>query len=246
MFRRILFSGCLAGLLAGLVITALQMIQVVPIILEAETYEGGGHGAGHSHEAGHSHGAQHPSPADTGTGLWDRFVAFQNSEGTWAPADGLQRSLSTALANVLTGIAFALLLSAAFSLRGNVEWPQGLLWGLAGYLVFFVLPGLGLPPEIPGAKAAALVDRQAWWLLTVSCSALGLALLVLQKQWLWKGAGAIFLALPHLLGAPQPVVHGSAAPAALAESFIWASAIANGIFWLLLGTVTAWAFKKLA
>ena len=39
MFRRIVFSACLAGLVAGLLITGIQQLQVTPIIVEAETYE---------------------------------------------------------------------------------------------------------------------------------------------------------------------------------------------------------------
>ena len=39
MFRRIVFSAVAAGLLAGILLTAVQRLQVVPVILEAETYE---------------------------------------------------------------------------------------------------------------------------------------------------------------------------------------------------------------
>jgi cobalt transporter subunit CbtA len=38
-FRRILFTAALAGLLTGLAITAVQSLGVLPLILEAETYE---------------------------------------------------------------------------------------------------------------------------------------------------------------------------------------------------------------
>lgn len=225
MFRRIVFSACLAGLIAGLVLTGLQTFQVIPIILEAETYEVGEAVTGHSHAgeaADHHHGEE------------------------WAPADGWQRTLFTTLANIAVAIGFSLLLSAAFSLRQGINWRKGLLWGLAGYAVFFVLPSLGLPPEIPGTVAADLADRQAWWLLTVLCSALGLGLLLLQHRWAWKIGGAVLLIIPHLLGAPHPEVAGGNAPQALENAFITATAIINGIFWLVLGGLTAFTFKKLA
>jgi len=226
MFKRIVFSACLAGLLAGLFLTLIQTVQVVPLILETEAYEISEAATAPVHEgvtADHHH-----------------------HDGEWAPADGWQRTGFTAIANVLIAMGFALLLGAAFILRQGIDWPQGLLWGLAGYTVFFILPSLGLPPEIPGTFAANLVDRQAWWLLTVSCSALGLALLLLQRQWRWKLTGALLLIVPHLIGAPHPEVAGGSAPQALAQAFLWATAIVNGLFWLLLGGLTAFMFKRLA
>ncbi len=134
MFRRIVFSAFLAGLFSGLVLTGVQMVRVVPIVLEAESYE---------------------VPA---TRQEDR----QQGDEAWAPADGLDRSFWTAVSNMLTAMGFALLLVAIYSLRNDVGWQQGLLWGLAGYTVFFLNPSAGLTPEIPGAQAAALGSRQAW------------------------------------------------------------------------------------
>jgi predicted cobalt transporter CbtA len=61
------------------------------------------------------------------------------------------------LANVSMAVGFALMLVAAFALSGRrITWRSGLLWGLAGYGVFFVAPSLGLPPEVPGTLAAPL------------------------------------------------------------------------------------------
>jgi len=39
VFRRIVFSACLAGLVSGLVLTGAQSFFVQPIIAEAESYE---------------------------------------------------------------------------------------------------------------------------------------------------------------------------------------------------------------
>ncbi len=217
MFRRIVFSACLAGLFSGLVLTGVQMVRVVPIVLEAESYE---------------------VPA---TQQEDQ----QQGDEAWAPADGLERSFWTAVSNMLTAIGFGLLLVAIYSLRNVVGWQQGLLWGLAGYAVFFLNPSLGLTPEIPGAQAAALGTRQAWWLATVVCTATGLSVLVFVGHWGWKVAGALLLAVPHIVGAPQPEVHGGSAPQELADAFVMATAIANAIFWLVLGASSAWAFGKL-
>ena len=225
MFRRIVFSAVVAGLLAGLLLTAIQQLQVVPIILEAETYEVTvPEATTHAHADGSSH----------------------EHEG-WSPEDGLERTFWTGVANVGMGIGFALLLAAAFSLRGNnVSWRQGLLWGLGGYAAFFVLPAVGLPPELPGTESSALQDRQAWWLLTVTLSATGIVLLALARGWAWKVAGAVLIAMPHLIGAPHPETHTALAPPELLGTFIVATAIANAVFWAVLGAGSAIAFRRLA
>ena len=224
MFRRIVFSAIAAGLLAGILLTAVQQLQVVPVIVEAETYETADSGATiHVHADGSSH--EHDG---------------------WSPEDGLERTFWTGVANVGMGIGFALLLAAAFSLRGDVSWRQGLLWGLGGYAAFFALPAFGLPPELPGTESAALQGRQAWWLATVSLSVAGIVLLGLVRGWAWKAAGAVLIALPHLMGAPLPESHSSLAPPELLRTFIVATAIANAVFWLVLGAGCAIAFRKLA
>jgi cobalt transporter subunit CbtA len=118
------------------------------------------------------------------------------------------------------------------------------LWGLAGYLTFFVAPSLGLPPEVPGTEAAKLADRQSWWLITVLDTGFGLSLLAFAKTKTNKFFGAVLLVSPHLIGAPQPEVHSSAAPAELAQSFITATVFANAVFWLALGGLMGQFYKK--
>ena len=62
---------------------------------------------------------------------------------------------------MVTGIGFALVLVAVSEALGGIAgWRQGLVWGFAGFAVFTLAPGLGLPPELPAMPAADLVARQ--------------------------------------------------------------------------------------
>ena len=48
-FKRITATALLAGVLAGLLLTAVQRIQVIPILLQAEVYEDAA--SAHAHAA---------------------------------------------------------------------------------------------------------------------------------------------------------------------------------------------------
>ena len=114
---------------------------------------------------------------------------------------------------------------------------------MAGFGVFFIAPSLGLPPELPGTESGALIARQSWWLLTVSCSAVGLALIVFaDKPWI-KLTGLLLLISPHVIGSPHSGTYVGLAPESLAQQFLLATALANGLFWLVLGASSAWAYR---
>jgi cobalt transporter subunit CbtA len=162
----------------------------------------------------------------------------------WQPMDGWQRNSFTFLFNSLTGFGFALLISASMFWQGQRGYLNGLGWGLAGYLVFFAAPSLGLPPELPGTDSAELHSRQAWWLFTAAATAIGLFGMVLTKQrWLQIG-GASLLALPHLIGAPHPEVARALAPEALQQHFVVLTSINNALFWLALGAISGQLLRK--
>ena len=241
MFKRIVFSAVLAGVVAGVLLTGIQQLQVAPIIVKAETYEADGSEGEAAGSAGEAH-----APADGGSHAHGAREHDGHEHDGWSPADGFERTFWTGVANVGMAVGFALLLVAAFSLRENVSWRQGILWGLGGYAAFFALPALGLAPELPGTEAAALESRQAWWLVTVTLSAIGVALIGLTRGWHWKAAAVVLIAVPHLIGAPHPEIGHSLAPAELVRTFIVATAIANAVFWVVLGAGCAIAFRKLA
>lgn len=162
----------------------------------------------------------------------------------WQPEDGWQRNAFTLLFNGLTGFGFALPLAAAMYWQGTSGYWRGLAWGMAGYLVFFAGPSLGLPPELPGTDSADLHSRQAWWLFTAAATAIGLYGLLLSKNRWFQVAGVAVLAVPHLIGAPHPEVFHASAPEALQNRFVWMTALANASFWLMLGAVSGWLLPK--
>ncbi len=210
----IIVSALWAGLWAGLLLTAVQRLQIIPTLLQAEVYE--------------QQAAANHSPTDDQT--------HTHAAESWQPQNGWERTFFTALANISLAVGFALLLGAVGTLRGGIGgWRNGLLWGLAGYAIFFVAPSLGLPPELPGTEAANLNAKQLWWLMTAFDTAVGLWLLFFAKTHTNKLFGAVLLISPHAIGAPQPELHGSIAPAELSATFIAATAFANAVFWLALG-----------
>jgi len=226
-FRRLFFAALCAGLLAGIFATVAHQIGTVPIILKAEVYE---EAAQHAAAPAHSHG----QPA-----------AKEAAPAPWSPADGVERTAYTLLADLLTGTAFALLLVAGLAVRGRkIGWREGLFWGLAGFAAFTVAPGLGLPPEIPGTEAAPLLSRQLWWLATATATAGALALLAFARRPVWVVLAVIVMVAPHLVGAPQPAEHASAAPAALARQFVVAATVTSFLFWLVLGVAAGYFYRR--
>jgi cobalt transporter subunit CbtA len=105
-------------------------------------------------------------------------------------------------------------------------------------------PAIGLPPELPGMQAAGLIARQEWWLLTAAATALGLGLVVFAQQPVLRVIGAAILVLPHLVGAPIAPHGASALPAELAAEFATASLATAALFWLLLGGISGWLYRR--
>jgi cobalt transporter subunit CbtA len=218
MFSRILLTAVLAGLAAGLFVSAVQAVRAVPLILAAEVYE-------------------QAAPA---------AAEHQHDEDAWAPEDGWERTAYTALFNLLAAIGFGLLLAAGMAIAGHDGWRAGLAWGVAGYLTFVLAPALGLPPELPGSEAAPLLARQLWWVATAAATATGLGLILLNRRLPWIVAGIALIALPHLIGAPQPAEHGGVVPAALAREFVLVALATGLVFWSALGALTGIVSRRFA
>ncbi|MGH8449620.1 CbtA family protein [Pseudomonas sp.] len=225
MIKRIAQTAGFTGLLAALLLTLLQSFWVAPLILQAETFEKAPT-ATEMHE--HAEGA----------------AAHTHDAEAWEPENGWQRVLSTTGGNLVVAVGFALMLAGLYTLRAPTRTAQGLLWGLAGYATFVLAPTLGLPPELPGTAAADLAQRQIWWIGTAASTAVGIALIVFGRSWLLKVLGVAILVVPHVIGAPQPEVHSMLAPEALEAQFKIASQLTNVAFWLALGLISAWLFRR--
>lgn len=229
-FRRLFLTAAIAGLAAGLLVTLAQEVSTVSLILEAEKYEAASDAAA-------------ADAADTETTAGHDHDAAAGEE--WAPEDGIERTAFTLLANIVTGVGFALLLVAAYALRGGeIDWRRGLYWGLAGFVTFTLAPGLGLSPELPGTQAAELLDRQIWWVATAAATAAGLALLFFSRQALWALAGIILIVLPHIIGAPEPAEFKALAPVSLEKQFIVAVVVTSLLFWAVLGSLSGYLYKR--
>lgn len=230
MLQRLLLTGLLSGAVAGIVLTLVHLTMVQPLIVQAEVYE----------QQAVASSAQTPTEAHD-------HSTHSHDENVWAPAEGLERSLYTLGANVLTAIAFGLLLSAGFTLYGgSISLFQGLLWGGAGFLSFSFLPGLGLPAELPASAAGDLAARQAWWLGTAAASCIGLALLAFGKSNLWRAGAVLVLIIPHAIGAPHPEAGAfGPSPPELAAHFVMVSLFAAAVMWGVLGGGAAYIYDKL-
>lgn len=224
MIKRIAQTAGFTGLLAALLLTLLQSFWVAPLILQAETFEN--------------------APAATEVHEHAEATAHTHDAEAWEPEDGWQRVLSTTGGNLVVAVGFALMLAGLYTLRAPTRTAQGLLWVLAGYATFVLAPTLGLPPELPGTAAADLAQRQIWWIGTAASTAAGIALIVFGRNWLLKILGVAILAVPHVIGAPQPEVHSMLAPEALEAQFKIASQLTNVAFWLALGLISAWLFRR--
>ena len=137
-FGRLLLVALIAGALSGIFVTVVHQIATVPVILDAEVYENAG--------------AQAQPAADAA----QTAATHEHEHGGegWTPADGIERTFYTTVADVLTGIGFALVLVAFYRLWGGpVTWRTGLYWGLAGFATVVVAPCLGLPLAVPGTEA---------------------------------------------------------------------------------------------
>jgi len=213
MLRRIVVAAAIAGFLAGLLLTAGQQWRITALIRTAEVLENAGMSAsGHAHQ--------------------------EEGAKAWRPHDDRQRFVATAVANVILAVGYSLLLAAGLTVRRQSGWLPGLGWGMAGFIVFFDAPAMGLPPDLPGAPTAALSDRVTWWCFTVACTGAAFWLVFFGTHRRWRLLGLTLLVIPHFFGAPEAGLHEADATSDLMHEFAVQATFVNLAFWLMLGVVT--------
>lgn len=214
MLTRIVTTALFAGFITGLIAALLQFWLVQPLLLHAELFENGT--------------LQHFGGTGAGTPAHVDWPGFD------VQRDGLSL-LFTAL--IYTGYAFLLTADIAFaSEQGHAITPRsGLIWGVAGFIAVQLAPALGLPPELPGAGAADVDVRQVWWFGTVAATAIGLWLVAFGKSPISWAIAIIALAVPHVMGAPEPDTLVGPVPPEITAHFA-ARALGTGLAaWALLG-----------
>ncbi len=230
MIARILLVAIAAGVIAGAFVTAAQSYKVIPLIFQAETYE--------------NNAPAETMAADQATGQSPAHDESETSghshdqRAEWGLQTDFQRLALTFLTNVLTGVGFGFLLTAAIVFAGfGISWATGMLWGIGGFLAFSFFPSIGLPPEMPGMVAADIAERQIWWVAAVVCTLIGLGLLTFGKGAVFKVLGVVIIASPHIFGAPHVNLSemSSSVPAELAAQYVMATLATTGLFWLVLG-----------
>jgi cobalt transporter subunit CbtA len=214
---RVLAIGLLAGLVAGLAIAALQHVTTTPLILAAEVYE-------------KSHIHAEPSTAQD-----------------WKPAEGLERTAATSIATIACAVGYALILLALMLVAGDEIGPRrAVAWAACAFAATGLATGLGLAPQLPGAAETELTARQLWWAATAVATGAGLFALLRCNSVLFKLLGALLIAAPHMVGAPQPAAPESAAPAELAARFAAASLSVQAATWVLAGLLVGLLWRWLA
>jgi len=228
--QKILFTALVAGCLAGIFVFVVQSFKLTPLILEAEVYEDA--------DAAKKEAAEKTSAAAMS------MVHEHHEEEAWEPANGFERNAYRFVADLGVGVGFALMLIGAFTLRGDpMDARRGVLWGLAGFAVFSLAPGFGLPPELPATMAAALTERQTWWIGTALATAFGLYAIVFGRSNAFKAIALAVMVLPHVIGAPKPPL-GGVVPTELNAEFAAASLATMAMFWIVLGALSGWFYGR--
>jgi cobalt transporter subunit CbtA len=244
MLHRILLAALVAGFVGGLATAVLQHFTTTPLILEAELYENGEPGVTHSR----LDGATLDGATYGGARLILAHTGADHADGdheAWAPADGIERTLYTAVATIGTAFGFALILLSVMILTNTrITARSGLLWGLAGFAAAGLAPALGLAPELPGSAAAELDLRQMWWIAAAVTTAGGLWLALRISTPLAIAGGIVLMLLPHVVGAPHPGGFVSEVPAELAGHFAAASLVVLAVIWTLAGTLAGYVWQR--
>ena len=225
MFKNIFVSAVVCGAIAGVLATVMQMLLVTPLLLEAELFETG--------QSMHFITDGSPESPIKHVNIWEDSY----------------RHLMTLFFNLVTFTGFGFILIAAMALfqkRGfSLSKAEGIVAGVSGFIVFQLAPSVGLPPELPGTISVAVGLKQAWWIMTILSTTVGILLLFLGKYKVVSGAGIIFIIIPHLIGHPKLETYFGVAPPELAAEFASRALAVSLVTWIILGVISSQFWKYL-
>ncbi len=223
MLTRIITTALFAGFITGIIAAVLQFALIQQLLLHAELFENGT--------------LTHFGDAGAGT----------SGNLAW-PGFDPQRDLLSILFSAIIYIGYSFLLVAGISLAAeqghNITPRSGLIWGFAGFIALHLAPAMGLPPELPGAGAADVAARQVWWFGTVAATALGLWLIAFGNSPITWAIAVLALAIPHIIGAPQPNLFTGPVPPELASHFATRAIGVGLICWSILGLLAGYFWNK--
>ncbi|WP_167882231.1 CbtA family protein [Leptospira langatensis] len=246
--------GILSGIVSGFFLGILIFLLNSPFILEAEKFETQTSPLKTHVDADlNVHGqSQHTHSHTNGPHTSNTLDKFKLQDEAYILS---KRNLWTIFGSILLGIGFGILCALwthflpPFSVEGKESLLKvllnSILFAVSGFLIFFGIPAMGLPPELPGRLAgeADYGARQTWWYFCVLSCSCGFAffsgLLAYSKRgevWKWGlGLAVLFasISLPFLSGAPI-LSEESITPLDLRSKFETISWIVNFLFWLVL------------
>ena len=210
---RILIAGVFAGICAGILATILQSIMVVPIIATAELFE-------------------------TGQMVYfDGDVPLVKLSALISEPRDLTTMFYTGVSTIVSAMGFALLLASVMSLRDEyLSVKQGALWGVFAFVALVLAPAIGLPPELPGSGSADVVERQVWWVGTAIATSIGLWQIAFYSSYKRLVIAVMFIALPHIVGAPHPNAYMGVTPPEMAGHFSTVALGVSLVMWVSIGT----------
>tara|TARA_Y100000739_G_C20550550_1_gene438014 strand:- start:405 stop:1091 length:687 start_codon:yes stop_codon:yes gene_type:complete len=219
MFKNIFVSAVVCGALAGVLATAMQLLLVSPLLLEAELFE---------------------------TGQSIHFVADGSPESAVKHLDIWQdpfRHFMTLCFNLVTFTGFGFLLLAALSFlekRGfKLKTAEGIVAGVCGFIIFQLAPAIGLPPELPGTISVEVSTKQIWWITTIFCTAAGILCFSLSQNKLLILFGIFLVIIPHFIGHPKLDNYYGVAPPELAAEFASRALAVSMVTWIFLGIISS-------
>ncbi len=234
MMQRMVTGALIAGFAAGLFAALLHFAFVQKSILLGEQYETGAlthfENGVQPEEAAHDHS----DPAQHVDG-----EALAHDDHADGEGSDFSRNAWTVLFTSVVYVSYGLILVAGFAVAEHfgkqITAREGLLWGIAGFAAFQLMPAMGLAPELPGTIAGELHFRQIWWWGTVGATATGLALMGYGKGVVPVAIGLALLAAPHVIGAPEAEQYWGVAPPELAATFAARVLGVGLVVWALLG-----------